>query len=249
LAIICESDWYEHYAPLARAELPPRFVQAVDQNRLIRGIWDYNTGDLIRETRRNVSPRPDPRAHLGVYRETLLEPAWKPHICCVRRERPKRHVDLWELGIQVGDLIDEEVRCIDSSRYLRTKAAILTEELQTNTRPKILRRIEKDIADALRGANYRDRDLPRVRRDLRKARRQWLKMASKRRVSVAFEPGAEIAFEFHESPRTNGRHWWFDVRCNALHAVRKAFGLRPKVYPAPHLTFAVKDGLEDREPD
>jgi len=229
LLIICESDWYEYYAPLAQAELPPEWVKAVDRRRA--------TGSA------------DPEPRLAVLRPYLLEPAWKPHICCVRRERPKRHVDLWELGIKIGDLMDDEVHRIESAKYLRAKAANLEEQLITNRKPTRANRLRKEIDSALRTAEARDADLPRIRRLLGHARRNWLQMAAAKGVSVAFEPGAEIEFEFNESPRSNGRHWWFDVRCGALHAVRKAFGLRPKVYPAPHLTFAVREGLEDREPD
>lgn len=229
LLIICESDWYEYYAPLAQAELPPEWVKAVDRTRAVGAA--------------------DPEPRLAILRPYLMEPAWKPHICCVRRERPKQHQDLWELGIKIGDLMDDEVHRIESAKYLRQKAANLDAQILTHTMPKRIRRLEKERDDALRVAVLRDADLPQIRKHLRHARRNWLQMAAACGVSVAFEPGAEIEFEFDESPRSNGRHWWFDVRCDALHAVRKAFGLRPTVYPAPHLTFAVREGLEDREPD
>jgi hypothetical protein len=234
LLIICDRDWYEHYAPLARREISPEWVMAVDRRRATE------------------SADPDPR--LAVCRPWLCEPAWAPHICCVRRERPKRHLDVWNLGIEVGDLMDEEVHLIESAKYLRAKADNLRAEIAhtdgtQRVKAKRIKRMEAELQDALRVADLRDKDLPRVRRNMRRLQRQWLQLAAEKGVPVAFEPGAEIEFWFDPSPRTNGKHWWFDVKCQALHDVRVAYGLRPTVYPAPHLTFAVKEGLEDKEPD
>jgi len=226
LLLVCDRDWFRRYAPMAQAELPPQWVTAVDRERLSGG-----------------HATDDPR--LAVLRPTLMEPAWKPHICGVRRERPKRHLDLWELSMAVGDAMDEKTHLIESAKYLRAKADTLLADARATTKVKHAAKARAEAQDALRVAGKRDADLPGVRRQIRKLQRRWMELARKRSVSVRFEPGRQVEFNYDPSPRSNGKHWWFDVECDLLLDLREVFGLRRRIYPDLHLTFAVREGCDD----
>jgi hypothetical protein len=192
LLLVCDRDWFRRYAPLVQSEMPAKWVTATDPQR-------------------RAGTHAEPESRLAVLRPTLLEPAWRPHICAVRRERPKRHRELWELAIKVGDAVDEETHLIESAKYLRHKAELLDIARCCTGSPKERLRVKGDKQDALRAAQDRDARLPAVRREIRRLRRRWLTLAVESKVSLRFEPGVEVEFEYDPNPKTNGKHWWFDV--------------------------------------
>jgi len=165
----------------------------------------------------------------------------------VRRERPRQHEDLWNLAIEVGDLEDEEIHLVESRRYLLDKAGNLEREraLVDPEKTSHLRRMDAEITDTYRTADKRKNNLPAVRRALRKAQRDWLRLAAQRKVSVRFEPGKMVEFKFDPEPRTSGKHWWFDIKCETLLDLRETFGLRRMPAVQLHLTFAVHEGHEN----
>jgi hypothetical protein len=180
-------------------------------------------------------------------RPTLIEPAWKPHISVVRREKPRKHLDIWELAIECGDLMDERTYLVESAYYLRSKADTIERELALTDHSKV-KHIElawKEIRDARRTAEKRDNALRRMRGRILPALERWRRLADKHGLPKGIGPNERALFRFDVNPGTNGRHWWFDVECELLHEIREVFGLRPSPHVRFHLTFAVREGCDE----
>lgn len=228
LLLECDRDWFRRYAPEAQRELPPQFVEVVDRDRVFEG--------------RHVDDAP----RLGIYRPALLEPAWRPHISIARNERPKMNLDLWNMAVQAGDLLDDEEHAIESAKYLRDKATRLQAELALVDpgKAKHIRKMQAEIDDALRVAATRDRKLHAVRAAIPKALDAWRVEAERRGLPPRLGPGSRVEFAWNECPRSSGHHWWFDVICETLLDLREVYGLRRGPRLPLHLTFAVAEDYE-----
>lgn len=56
--------------------------------------------------------------------------------------------------------------------------------------------------------------------------------------------GSKASFEYLPIVKTNGKHWWLQVRSAELEAYRVSFGLSPLPYFPFHLTVAVASKIE-----
>jgi len=227
--LVCDRDWFLRYGAEAQRELTPQFVEAVDEDRLFEGQFVDRT------------PR------LAIYRPPLFEPAWHPHISITRGEKPTRHLDLWGLGVKVGDLMDAEEHAVESAKYLRDKAVRLQEALEAvdPRKTKYIRKAEAEIADTLRVAKGRDKALVRAQTELQRTRTEWRKAARKAGVPLWFAPGTPVEFGWDPECRSSGHHWWFPVKSKLLLNLRQVYGLRRQPRLPLHLTFAVAEGYED----
>jgi hypothetical protein len=73
----CGPGWFWWYRPQLHRELPGRWIQAVDRDRVFEG------------------QRVDRTPHLAYIRPALAPPAWGPHISITRGEKPKANLDVW----------------------------------------------------------------------------------------------------------------------------------------------------------
>jgi len=228
LVLSCDPDWFDLYAPQAVREAPPTWVLATDTERPVRD------GRVPRGER------------LAILRPTLEPPEWGPHISVVRGEDIKRHRDLWGIAVRAGDVGERLEAAVAIANHHRRKAANLRAELPFIAARRVndIAQMEAQVREALAVASDYDHEAAMARKALRDLRSRWHRTAAERGFPARFAPGAELGFKFEPSPRTNGHHWWFDVRCKALPDLREAFGLPRRAATRPHLSFAVREGCD-----
>lgn len=222
--LACDWDWFNLYGRWAEQAQRCRWARVIDLDRVFNGQYV------------------DSQPRLGIIRPALQPPAWGPHISIVRGERPTQHLDLWNLGVELGDRQSECSRLVCAVEQRIEKISILEAAMQNSMKPKFRSETEAQIANlqkeirrlSNREKTLRETHLPQMQRD-------WLSVANP--VGVSFVPGGNIPFDFTEM-HSDGNHWWFDVQAPILSEFRKTFGLSPMPSLPFHLTFAVKDGTE-----
>lgn len=227
LAVECDRDWFHMYAPQVHREMPGRWMQAVDRDR----------------ARMDSRGRVDPR--LGIVKPIFQEPAWGPHISVSRGERFTEHLDVWDLGVEMGD-VRQEITSMRLSRRHYEAQAVEFEQTLARMSPGVRPKYRKAAEDSLAGmrAKVADRAVRLVRLERRESvlLERWERLRASQGLPEWLTPGGPIQFGYSPDLKLAGSHWYLDVKSRTLGRLRTFFGLpvRPRV--PFHLTVGVTGG-------
>jgi hypothetical protein len=225
LILECDHDWFDLYAPQVHRELPGRWASVVDSDR--------------------ATAHEKVEARLGLVKPGFQIPSWGPHISTVRGfDKPSAHRDLWDLGVDLGDVRQEMVSMVESRKFHAAKVASLTAELIKSAAAKP--KYRKPVEDALQRSQEAVEE--RTTRMVRLTRKETRLVAVLKGMTEAqglpdyVLPGAKVQFGFDPDIKLIREYWFLDVKCRTLGSIRHFFGLDPRPRVPFHLTVAVTSG-------
>jgi hypothetical protein len=181
----------------------------------------------------------DPR--LGLVKPTFQEPAWGPHVSIVRGERVRDHLDVWDLGVELGDVLEEIISMVESRKHYEAKAAEFSAQVAAmgpGVRPKYRAAQEASLTDMQTKVADRTRRLARLERDEARLVARWKALG----LPDYLTPGGKVQFGFDPDIKLARTHWYLDVKCRTLGRVREFYGLPARLPVRPHLTVGVTGG-------
>jgi len=183
-------------------------------------------------------------ARLGLVKPQFQMPSWGPHVSITRGFEKPEHHDLWDLGVDLGDVRQEMVSMVESRKHHEAKVVSLTAELErsASAKAKHLKPVQDALKHSQRAVRERATRLVRLKRDEAHLARVLEATVKSQDLPEYVIPGAKIQFGFDPDLKLARTHWYLDVKCRTLNRIRHFFGLEPQPRVPFHLTVAVTSG-------